>query len=411
MPKKSKTRIYWRGGRAYGDFRDFADVGGGQERLVAPGARLATTDPDAAAQLLAARLKELEGKRAKQDRGEVEEVPPPGLAEYAAHHLEEKARAGKVTDGWLSLNQDRLQAAVDHFGVDRDLASITTRDVQGWAREIRKRPGRGGGTLSPGTVRHFLNALSNLYQRAQSEGLVTFNPVAAMLDKPTAARKEARWLEVDQASLFLEAARTYRPKRGDLALPFLYELVAAFLLTGGRESEVYGLEVDDLSFDRSTVTFRPNEWRRLKTLTSHRVLPMWPQLREILQPYVFGGDAPPRRLLFPATRVGKEQPVTDLRKALDLVGERVGWKPGEIRTRIFRHTYCATRLQTTEGGAPVSPWTVGREMGHGGTELVNRVYGHLGTMRHRSEVVEYRVEQHQDRPEIRERLKALQAAG
>jgi integrase len=409
MPKKSKTRIYWRGGRAYGDFRDFADVGGGQERLVAPGARLATADPDVAAQLLSDRLKALEKKRSDLERGTVEKYRPP-LAEFAADHLVKKARAGKVTDGWLSLTEDRLQSAVDHFGEGRDIRSIAVADVQEWVRELEKRPGRGGGTLSPGTVRHFLNALSNLYQRAQSEGHVDigYNPVAAMLDKPTAARKEARWLEVHEAALFLESARTYTPKRGDIALPHLYPLIAAFLLTGGREKEVYGLEVEDVSFDRRTVTFRPNQWRRLKTSTSHRSVPLWPQLEEVLRPYVFGGNAPPRRLLFPATRVDKEQPITDLRKALDLVGKRAGWKEGEIRTRIFRHTYCATRLQTTDRGAPVSEFTVAREMGHGGTELVRRVYGHLGTVRHRSKAVEYRVEQH--RKALGERLRELKNA-
>ena len=29
--------------------------------------------------------------------------------------------------------------------------------------------------------------------------------------------------------------------------------------------------------------------------------------------------------------------------------------------------------------APVSGYTVGKELGHGGASLVNRVYGHLGT--------------------------------
>jgi hypothetical protein len=39
-------------------------------------------------------------------------------------------------------------------------------------------------------------------------------------------------------------------------------------------------------------------------------------------------------------------------------------------------------------------YTVAREMGHGGESMVRRVYGHLGQVRHRSESVEYRVEQH-----------------
>jgi len=47
-----------------------------------------------------------------------------------------------------------------------------------------------------------------------------------------------------------------------------------------------------------------------------------------------------------------------------------------------------------DSGAPVSPFTVGRELGHGGDALVRKVYGHLGTVRHRADVVEYRVEQH-----------------
>ena len=40
--------------------------------------------------------------------------------------------------------------------------------------------------------------------------------------------------------------------------------------------------------------------------------------------------------------------------------------------------------------------------------LVDRVYGHLGDVRHRSEVVEFRVEQH--REELGERLSTLPTA-
>ncbi len=79
------------------------------------------------------------------------------------------------------------------------------------------------------------------------------------------------------------------------------------------------------------------------------------------------------------------------------ITKRVGWKAGEIRHRIFRHTYTATRLQTLDRGAPVSLYTVSDELGHGSEDMVRRVYAHLGTVRHRSEVLEYRVEQHFDR--------------
>lgn len=138
-----------------------------------------------------------------------------------------------------------------------------------------------------------------------------------------------------------------------------------------------GLEVSDVSLDRGVVTFRPNEWRRLKTLTSHRSVPLWPQLREILQRYL--AEHPPSRLLFPSS------------------------------SKLFRHTYCAARLQTVDQGAPVSTYTVAREMGHGGETMVRKVYGHLGHVRHRAEVVEYLVEQHAAK--LGARLEALRGIG
>jgi len=118
--------------------------------------------------------------------------------------------------------------------------------------------------------------------------------------------------------------------------------------------------------------------------------------------------------------------ITDVRKVLDHIGALAGflrpvfdpktekqkirggwpvWEGQPIRTRMIRHTYRAARLQTLDGGAPVSVYTVGKELGHRGEALVRRAYGHLGTVRHRSEVVEYRIEQHEER--LRDRIKAL----
>jgi len=48
---------------------------------------------------------------------------------------------------------------------------------------------------------------------------------------------------------------------------------------------------------------------------------------------------------------------------------------------------------------------VARELGHGGTTLVARIYGHIGDERHRTDVVEYRVENHEEK--LGRRLAAL----
>jgi integrase len=184
-------------------------------------------------------------------------------------------------------------------------------------------------------------------------------------------------------------------------------LIALFLLTGCRFREVAGLELDDVSFDRRTITVRPNRWRRLKTKTSHRVIPMWPQLEAILRAWVFG----PRLerggiLLVPSWSArGEERRLQDIHRLLDRVAKRAGLGAGELRSKAFRHTYCAARLQTLDRGTPVSIYTVARELGHGSDEMGKRIYAHLGDVRHRAEVIEYRVEQHLDR--LGDRLQRL----
>lgn len=436
-------RIYWRdqgnAKRAYADFRDYADVGGRQEALIPPGERRATSDPDIAAVLVVARLEELQERRKNKVLLGLEHETD--LGSYVVHHLIEKKKARRVTTAWVADLEQRLKRAITFFegggqrefcrerGIrferengPRELASIKVRDVQQWTAALSEtrsgKKGEDGKDLlfSPGTVRHYLNALSNLYVRAQSEGCVPpgYNPVQAMMDKPTGEPDEADWLEVDEAALLIESARTHDTMIGG-AVRCIYPLLATFLLTGGRKSEVLGLEVADVSFDRRTIRFRNQQrrrggsGRRLKTNTSSRTVPLWPQLEELLRPYVFDREAPLGRLLFPASRLGGDQPITDFRKALDAIAVRAGWRKGEIRSKAFRHTYCAARLQTLDGGAPVSLYTVAREMGHGGDALVKRIYGHLGHVRHRASAVEYRIQQHQDRDRIKTRLRELRA--
>ncbi len=105
-----------------------------------------------------------------------------------------------------------------------------------------------------------------------------------------------------------------------------YPLVATYLLTGGRESKVTGLELD-VSVDRRTITFRPNAWRRLKT----------------------PGSASRRAALASARRDPRRLP---------------GLADSAARRPVLFP----------------SPWSVQEAM-----------------IRHRSEVVEYRVEQHLER--------------
>lgn len=410
-----KSRIYWRNGRAWGDFRDFADAGGDREPLKPKGSTMATKDADVAADLASKRVKELEKKR--RGKGLTGLDAPTGLAAYAADHLDQKAEEGAVTDSWLKTEEHQLKVAVEFFGAERHLDTISVDDMQEFTAHLRRMPNGRGGTLADSSVRKYLNSVSNLYRRASGAGHVLpgYNPVAGMMNKPSGVTQhEAEWFEPYEAALILEAIRHYRPMRTDMdPIPhgMLLGIVATYLLTGGRKSEVLGMEPEDVSFDRSQVTFRKHAHRRLKTAGAHRSVPLWPQLRELLQGYVFGGGAPHGgHLLFPSPRTGKR--IWDIRKPLDAVAEMCGWSEGEIRTKMFRHTYCAARLQTADRvlkpgrkpddddayeWIPVSTFQVGKELGHGGQSLVQRVYGHLGSVRQRREVVEYRIEEYQDK--------------
>ncbi|HSH44555.1 MAG TPA: tyrosine-type recombinase/integrase [Longimicrobiales bacterium] len=420
-PKKHHgPRIYQRNGRYYGDFRAYSDVGGGREALSEPGQKWGTTDADIAAELFAERLEEL---RKKSGTPTPEKARRIGLKRLIFQHIRRKRAAGQTSEGHMVDLKQRLRVAVEYFGAERDPRTIEAEDVRKWVEVLASTPNGRGGTLAPVTQRNYLFALSGVFRRAQEGGYVPpgYNPVAALVEKPRAQpTRESDFFEVPEAALILEAARAMEKRAHGNATPHLHAIVATFLLTGGRKSEVLGLDVEDVSFDRRKIHFRPNAHRGLKTRTSHRMVPLWPQLEEILRAHVFGSGAPRAGLLFPSRADGM---IGNLQKSLDEVAKLAGVEA--LKTRALRHTYCSARLQTVSRivrpGAdperddnpyewvPVAKFTVQREMGHGGAALVDRVYGHVGESPHRSEVVEYRAEKH--REELGERLRAVEVAG
>ena len=83
----------------------------------------------------------------------------------------------------------------------------------------------------------------------------------------------------------------------------------------------------------------------------------------------------------------------------------------ELRDGQREHIQEAKRF--IEHGAPPDPrprragepLDCGQEMAHSSTDMIERTYGHLGTIRHRARVVEYQVRQH--RKVLRGRLELV----
>lgn len=380
--KRKTKRLYFRPERGwYADLRDYRRLGGRREAMIPPGARRATQDYDEAVRLLTRRLEALEEL---QRTGVGAPGREPRLADYARRHLELKA--GYRRAATVEREAHALERVLAYLGPETRLAEVSVQQLSAYvAARCQQRGVSAGRTVAAATVLRELGALSSLYRRAVAEDFVVVNPVARLVDRPSIERPEAAWLELGEAARLLRVAGELDAEPARRAIRFLRPLLATFLLTGARRGEVFGLEVGDVDGAHGVVHIRENAWRRLKRPRHRRTVPLWPQLDTILTEYLEQSGWSDG-LLFPAPGGGV---LRDVRGSLAAALERAG-----ITTRVtwhtFRHTYTAARLQTTDHGAPVSPYTVMRELGHTSLELIERTYGHLLRASHRAEVVEYR---------------------
>ncbi len=376
--------LYNREGRWYGDFRG---IGGGQHALIPPGQKRATKDKRVARALASEIEKELLRRQLTGIvTGRTKRVT---FAEYATEHWETKDNLGKnLSPSHLNDLAKRLEVAADFFGASTALDAIGGEDVRRFYMHLTKRDNGRGGVLSSSTQRAYLSALGGMLEQARCEGFIDDNPVRNLTVRPVVERSEAQFYEAGEVWRILDAAREYDTRHPGA---FMHPVIATLAYTGGRKSEVLGLEIEDLDFDavfvhgiKGSISIRPNRWRRLKNRGSERTVPMWPELRSIL--LSFSGERG-SGLLFPADSGGMRK---DLRKALDRIGGMAGFLPGYVRTKAFRHTYGSMRIQTVDAGEPVAIYTVSRELGHRDTKMVEQTYGHLMSTRHRREVVSYR---------------------
>jgi site-specific recombinase XerD len=392
--------VYWRVRgrdrvkRAYADLRAF---GGGKEALCEPGARHATSDPSRAQELLAARLRVLSGQASRRVRATAAaslELLPQDLESCVALHLENRARKRMIASATIAQHRRCLKRAIAFFTPTCKLDSITVKNVSDFVDWLRAQRSRLGKPFSNSQLKQHLDALSNLYTYAPThwEGLLPlgYNPVMALQDKPKTARPgEAAFLEPDEVALLLEAARLYEPitLRPEREPRHVYEIVATYAYTGARKEEVLGLLAGDIRLTSSQVVIENNQFRTLKNENARRTIPLWPDLRRILEPLV--RSTPPHQLLFPCHQTGRMLVTIDA--TLDRLAHLAGLTQ-KVRSHILRHTYCATRLQTMDHGERIAPVIVSRELGHGGTRLTDRVYTHVQTRRGRFKEVRYRLQ-------------------
>lgn len=388
MARRRKSRLYYREGRGW--YMDLRDIGGRQCACRPPGQRFATHDPDEAARSLTEAIEGLQ--RSEMDAGD------PRVIDYAQRHL--RLKRGSRRASTVARDERALRIVLEWFGADTRLSDVTVERLSNYVAHRQKQPGvRKGTTISQQTVLHELHAVSSLFKRAVAEGRASFNPVRQLPDRPKVVRSESVWLENDEAARLIQAATEMDRRPRSRAVPYLEPIFSTFLYTGGRAGEVFGLLVDDIDWDNGVVHFRPNEYRDLKREHHRRAVPLWPALLRALQRHVeqWGGEP---GLLFPSA---SGTLIRDLRGSRDAALKKAGIAGKRITWHTLRHTYAATRLQTLDHGAPVSPFTVMRELGHRNLNLIEDTYGHLQGTRHRAPVVEYRETEVLDFPSVASR--------
>lgn len=423
MGKGDVAKIQWRsqlGGvkRAYVDLRRWG--GPRQVALIPPGETRATTDAVLAKELAQDLLDTLLAERAADRARAAEAHRREGeanrhaslhgldrgaeLAPYAAHHLAALEK-GDHSEQWLDATALMLDRAIYFFDVlqvgratpeqldkhqglrsPRNLAGISPPDVQAYVdwlgsedcwqwekarreESAKERPGRraarGGkqGPYGESHVRHHLSALSLLFRRAISEGVLPSkgNPVLDLLKKPAVPKSRTPWLEAPQLALALESARTYDPLRdhgGRDPLTCAYELLAFYILTGCRDNEARRMNVGHVNLTDEFL-----EIPGTKTEASNRFMPLHRQLGEILHAYlvrtgrIFQAEAP----LFVSDRTGER--VGDARKSFDAIARRAGLPAGVLRSRPLRVSYITHRLLSLDKGVPVTTEMVRQERG------------------------------------------------
>lgn len=207
---------------------------------------------------------------------------------------------------------------------------------------------------TPSTANRYLAALSRAFTLGVKEWhWLKENPILK-ITRPKENKPRERYLEVDEINQLLYACRNSKS-------PHLYAVVSCLLATGARKSEILGLRVGDVDFNRATATFRNTKNGETRTVPlSHSVLDI---LRNEKSKRIVMSE-----FIFPSMD-GKRP--ADIREAWDRAIKECGWKDVSLHT--LRHTV-ASHLSMNG----ISMLEIGNILGHKSMSMVKR-YSHLST--------------------------------
>ncbi|WP_145252379.1 tyrosine-type recombinase/integrase [Aeoliella mucimassa] len=269
------------------------------------------------------------------------------IAEYTATRPDVKA---STKADWKPVHRS-LQ---EYFGEGRSLRTITKGDAKAWRRHAaegspeRKVKGRTipAKPLAENTLRKWTKIAKSLFNAAIDHGLLEVNPFAGLPATVTENRERDYFVTPEQASRVLQAC----PDQD-------WRSIFALCRWGGLRcpSEVLTLKWSDVLWDQ-------NRFIVDSPKTGHRVVPLFPELRAVLDEAYFGDDTPEVFV------VNKQRNATaNFRTTMMKIVRRAGLAPWPKLFHALRASR-ATELADQWPGHVASAW-----LGHS-QEVANKHY-------------------------------------
>ncbi|MEQ9488804.1 MAG: site-specific integrase [Alphaproteobacteria bacterium] len=258
-------------------------------------------------------------------------VPDTPFREALLRYAQERKRAN--LNGYETNVKYRLQLLLDRFD-GMNVAEISHREVLRFSEDRLA-------TVKPGTAQRDLATLRAILNKACREGYLVSLPT---FPKTKKVKTRCRWLTSDEEHRLMQAA----PSR-------LRQIIAFAVDTGGRRSELLGLDWRNVDMDQSRITFvdtKNGEDRSIRLTARARqvLLELGPQLSGPVFTW-------------------KGKVMHDCRSSFDRARSAAGLK--DFRFHDLRHTFASRLVQNG-----VSIYEVMHLTGHKSLAMVQR-YAHL----------------------------------
>jgi integrase/recombinase XerD len=267
------------------------------------------------------------------------------LDDYLAHLRVERGLSANTTAAYRR-DLARYVRHLEARGL-RTLAGVGEHDVAAFVAAVRE-GSDGGARLSPSSTARALAAVRGWHRFGHAEGLSPQDP-SAQVRAPSQLRRLPHALSVDAVTRLLEAAGT-----GDGPVPLRdHALLELLYSTGGRISEVVGLDVDALGWLDAPDDDGVAVVRLLGKGSKERVVPVGSYARAALDAYLvrarpaLAAAGPGNAALFLNTRGGPLSRQSAW-AVLQAASERAGLE--HVSPHTLRHSFATHLLQ---GGADV----------------------------------------------------------